>query len=204
MSLPDVCSLWIEQRIDEEKDTGKSLREIGRMIAEEVQKHFEVKVSPMTIFSKARRVVNDSNESPTENPEISTTKPELEKLEKTQHGGARFGSGRKPIEPEKTPSERIEENIKSEITKCRAQQEEKKKVRVRSGMADGRDYIREVETVSDGFKAAHTSMWFQILEARQEGWISTTRVGALKKIEALTNLITMECRKDIEEITPCS
>lgn len=203
MSLPDVCSLWIEQRIDEEKDTGKSLREIGRMIAEEVQKHFEVKVNPETIRKKAERAIG-TNVPPTETTEISTTKPELEKLEKTQHGGSRFGSGRKPIEPEKTPSERIEENIKSEITKCRAQQEAKKKVRVRSGMADGRDYIREVETVSDGFKAAHTSMWFQILEARQEGWISTTRVGALKKIEALTNLITMECRKDIEEITPCS
>lgn len=92
-------SEWIEQRVQEEQDvkgeTGSSLREIGRVVAMEVEKHFETKVNPTTIFSKARRMQADSNESPTENNGETVSSTKLEKLEKPQHGGARDGSGRK-------------------------------------------------------------------------------------------------------------
>ncbi len=50
-----MCSVWIEQRIEEEKGAEKSLREIGRMIALEVEKHFEVEVKPRTIEKRASR-----------------------------------------------------------------------------------------------------------------------------------------------------
>ena len=39
----------------------------------------------MTIVSKARRIEGGTNVPPQEKNEISTTNPELEKLEKTQH-----------------------------------------------------------------------------------------------------------------------
>jgi len=105
MAIPEACGLWIEQRVQEEldnkKDTGASLREIGRMIAAEVEKHFETKVKPDAITKKASRinrsVTNVTEKSkPTEIKEHST--PEIIENRKPQGGGAREGSGRKPKE----------------------------------------------------------------------------------------------------------
>lgn len=52
-------------------DTGTSLREIGRTVAAEVEKYFETKVNPGTIFQKVRRIESDTNVSPTKNPETA-------------------------------------------------------------------------------------------------------------------------------------
>lgn len=72
MAISEACGLWIEQRVKEEleakKETGASLRDIGRIVASEVEKYFETKVNPETIKSKALRMQAGSNEPPTENP----------------------------------------------------------------------------------------------------------------------------------------
>jgi hypothetical protein len=57
----------IHAELDSKGETGASLREIGRKVAAEVEKYFEVRVNPTTIFTKARRMEADSNESPQEN-----------------------------------------------------------------------------------------------------------------------------------------
>lgn len=76
MAINEACQVWIEQRIREELDDGgeKSLREIGRVIAAEIEKVFEAKVNPGTILTKvareARRTV--SNETLLENQDAPT------------------------------------------------------------------------------------------------------------------------------------
>ena len=79
MALPEACGVWIEQRVQEELDargdTGTSLREIGRMVAAEVEKHFETKVKPGTITVKALRMDKGvTNVTPKESPEKSDSK----------------------------------------------------------------------------------------------------------------------------------
>ena len=60
MAIAEACQLWIEQRIEEElqdkDETGKSLREIGRELAAEIEKVFEAKVSPDTLRKRAERM----------------------------------------------------------------------------------------------------------------------------------------------------
>lgn len=115
MAIPDACSLWIEQRVQEELDskseTGASLREIGRAVAAEVEKYFEAKVSPNTIYQKVRRTNAGTNVPPEKNNKKTNTYEELEKLEKPKHGGAREGAGRKPKQ-QKTDDELFEEDMK--------------------------------------------------------------------------------------------
>jgi len=71
MAIAEACQLWIEQRIEEELQdrdgTGKSLREIGRELAAEIEKVFEAKVDAGTLFQRARRQA-DTNVSPSKNP----------------------------------------------------------------------------------------------------------------------------------------
>jgi len=66
---------------------------IGRMIAAEVEKHFEVKVAPTTIAMKASRAQSVTNVTPEENHNKTNSCAKLEKLEKT-HGGAKDGAGK--------------------------------------------------------------------------------------------------------------
>ena len=101
MANPEACGLWIEQRSEELRGKGLNDEEIGRRVSGEVFRYFETKIKSGTIGQKSRRdrkkkqFTNvNSNESPTN----SNTKPKLEKLEKSQHGGARPGAGRKPKE----------------------------------------------------------------------------------------------------------
>ena len=104
MAIPEACGLWIEQRVQEELDqrgeTGASLREISRLVAAEVEKYFETKVKPGTIFQKARRIDADTNVSPKsssvtiENNEDSKSK-EANETQESSHGGTRKGAGRK-------------------------------------------------------------------------------------------------------------
>ncbi len=60
MAIPEACGVWIEQRVQEEldrkKESGASLREIGRVVAAEVEKYFETKVHPRTIEKRAGRM----------------------------------------------------------------------------------------------------------------------------------------------------
>ena len=105
MAIPEACGLWIEQRVQEELeargDTGASLREIGRAVAAEVEKYFETKVKPVTIFQRARRMATDTNVSPGQPTE---TTEENDDKQKSSYGGKRQGAGRKqnPVDYEKT------------------------------------------------------------------------------------------------------
>ena len=98
MALPEVCGLWIEQRVQEELDrkgeTGASLRSIGRIISAEVEKYFETKVKPVTIFQRARRFGTDTNVSPKSQPIRNI--PKTIENRKPQGGGYRESAGRKP------------------------------------------------------------------------------------------------------------
>jgi len=59
MTLNAACQLWMEQRIDEELEnqpqTGKSDRAIGREVSEEVATLFETVVSEDAIRKRAAR-----------------------------------------------------------------------------------------------------------------------------------------------------
>jgi len=72
MAIAEACQLWIEQRIEEElqdkRETGKSLREIGRELAAEIERVFEAKVDPITLTMRASRMKAVTNVTPPENP----------------------------------------------------------------------------------------------------------------------------------------
>jgi NAD-dependent DNA ligase len=103
MAIPEACGLWIEQRIEEElqqkKDTGASLREIGRQVAAEVERYFETKVNPRTIEKRAER--SATNVAHTENPTTTSDSEEIKQIKRqpakdgTMRGGPRPGAGRK-------------------------------------------------------------------------------------------------------------
>ena len=107
MAIPEACGLWIEQRVQEELenkgDTGASLREIGRIVAGEVEKYFETRVNPLTIANRASRMNRSvSNDTPSENQTKTISKPEIKEIKRakdgTLRGGVRVGAGRKPKE----------------------------------------------------------------------------------------------------------
>jgi hypothetical protein len=96
----EACQLWIEQRVEEElqenKDREKSLREIGRTIAQEVERVFEAKVSTETVRKQAGRKNQALGNSC---PPKSNHQPKQEVEQKspkiTEAGGKREGAGRK-------------------------------------------------------------------------------------------------------------
>jgi hypothetical protein len=102
MAIPEACGLWIEQRVQEEmeerKETGNSIREIGRKVAAEVEKYFETKVSPDTIRKRAERQGGTNVPkggrltATTDTEEIKEIKPAKDG---TRRGGSRPGAGRK-------------------------------------------------------------------------------------------------------------
>ena len=101
MTINQACQVWIEQRADEElterEKTGKSLRSIGKEIAAEILKVFEVKVNSSTIFQRVRRAAeradtNVSLDATIESDSGNNTNQEI----KLVHGGKREGAGRKP------------------------------------------------------------------------------------------------------------
>lgn len=76
VAINEACQVWIEQRIREELEDGeKSKREIGRVIAAEIEKVFEAKVNPMTVTMKASRIQGVTNVTQAENQGAPTVKP---------------------------------------------------------------------------------------------------------------------------------
>ena len=106
MAIPEVCHVWIEERIKEELPTGKSMREIGRVIAEEIAVHFDREVNPRTIEKRVERTA--TNVAPHPTIEETTKKPEIKEIKRakdgTIRGGRREGSGR-PIKPPQPTNE---------------------------------------------------------------------------------------------------
>ena len=84
MAINEACQVWIEQRIKEELEDvqhvapassgEKSLREIGRVIAAEIEKVFEAKVNPRSLEKRAERM-SATNVAATENQGAPTVKP---------------------------------------------------------------------------------------------------------------------------------
>lgn len=63
----------IEEELSEHGDTKKSLREIGRELAAEIERVFEAKVNPGTLFERAR--VADRKLSASENVDVAPLNP---------------------------------------------------------------------------------------------------------------------------------
>jgi hypothetical protein len=120
MAIAEACQLWIEQRIEEElqdrPENGKSLREIGRELAKEIEKVFEAKVKPRTLEKKAGRM-GATFVAPPENPgsepvDVATSgykpKPQevAQRVESLVEKGASIREAAKVVAEEtgKTPS----------------------------------------------------------------------------------------------------
>lgn len=76
MAINEACQVWIEQRIKEELEDGgeKSLSEIARAIAAEIEKSFETSIKPDTIRKRAERMAR-TNVQNEENQGAPTFKP---------------------------------------------------------------------------------------------------------------------------------
>lgn len=68
--------MWLQERVEEELESGddKSLREIGRVIAGEVERLFEVKINPGTIKERARRMKIGTNVPKPANVDVAGVK----------------------------------------------------------------------------------------------------------------------------------
>jgi hypothetical protein len=102
MAITEACQLWIEQRIQEElesqEETGKSLRAIGKEIAKEIERIFQAKVNPGTIKERARRMLVGTNVPPPvtlqedkETPENQSPEPEIKAPWKHRATGKKRG-----------------------------------------------------------------------------------------------------------------
>jgi len=162
MALPEVCAVWIEQRVQDELETKgpkTSLRSIGRMIAAEVEKHFEKKVSPDMVRYHVEKVVKaGGNPPPKSQPtETVTNPPAIIQSRQPQGGGKRDGAGRKPNDnrprfpvPEKT------------------------------------------EPPSEKFKASYDTFLFEVVQAKKTGWSTTSQATAVKMINTLFDVATIK------------
>ena len=106
MAISEACQLWIEQRVEEELEGGnKSYRAIGKELAMEIERIFKTKISPNTLYQKARRQAG-TNVPPPVTPENNTEIKEIQ----VDHGGQREGAGRKPkyTEPELSEEWKVE------------------------------------------------------------------------------------------------
>jgi len=103
MAIPEVCQVWIEQRVEEELEDGKSYKAIGREISKEIEKLFEKTVNPDTIRKRASRIANTHGQmstpqsTPQDNSGIDGNQsPRSHRATGEPKGGSREGSGRKP------------------------------------------------------------------------------------------------------------
>ena len=100
MAIPEICQVWIEQRIEDElqetKDKKKSLRAIGREIAEEIDRLFRVKVNPRTIEKRVERTATNVAPHPTTEYCKENEENQVFQDEPKLHGGKRENAGRPP------------------------------------------------------------------------------------------------------------
>lgn len=163
MALNEACQVWIEQRIQEELETkgnGTSLRAIGRMIAAEVEKVFETKVKPDTIFKKVQRLSSGTNVPPQpttcNNEEIEENQsPRPHRATGDPKGGEREGAGRPP--------------------------------KHRPMMAN---YPNPAEIISPSFKSAYELFFEEIRKSKSSGWKTTEKKVVLQYIQYLNDLAT--------------
>lgn len=102
MANREACELWIEQEIESGLESGKTPYNIGKEVAEWIQKKFETYVKPDTIKKRAERLQNKLGTNvpkKSQPPEtIANSTPEIIKDRKPQGGGSRKNAGRPPKE----------------------------------------------------------------------------------------------------------
>lgn len=90
----EACQLYIEQQIDEGLGKGWTPYQIGKEVAQWVEKLFEVRMAPRTIEQRARRQENATNVANDLAPLLDN---EIEENQEIKiHGGRREGAGRLP------------------------------------------------------------------------------------------------------------
>ncbi|MGE4536177.1 MAG: hypothetical protein AB7D37_03780 [Desulfovibrio sp.] len=72
MAIAEACQLWIEQRIEEELESGAdNLSAIGRELSKEVDRVFQTKINPDTLRKRAARLTRTNvqgDETPATTP----------------------------------------------------------------------------------------------------------------------------------------
>jgi ParB family chromosome partitioning protein len=90
----EACQLYIEQQIDEGLAKGWTAYQIGKEVAQWLEKLFEVRVLPRTIEQRARRQENATNVASDLTPLPDNGIKENQEIK--VHGGRRDGAGRPP------------------------------------------------------------------------------------------------------------
>ncbi len=99
MAISEACQVWIEQRVEEELEEGRSYRSIGRTIAAEIERIFKARVNPRTIEKRAERTATfvaplPTPQEHTESKDNQEPRKHIATGEKPD-GGTREGAGRK-------------------------------------------------------------------------------------------------------------
>ena len=201
MAIPEACGLWIEQRVQQELeakgDTGTSLREIGRVVAAEVEKYFETKINPDAIRMKASRMQSGTNVPPQKPPEISTPSDNLKNLNlgKTETANlASFETGtvlsdgqscgtetKQPKEPPKPPKKHASHGGP----------------RPGAGRKPVKPMLPPVqnkvdEVMSDEYRKAHDFFFQSICEEKRKRFNETTKETILEHLRIIYNIVTIK------------
>jgi hypothetical protein len=169
MAINEACQLWIEQRIDEElEEKGEeSLRTIGRTIATEIYRTFEVQMTADAIKARIlRRAERRRKEALVRSEPPPSTSPPSNEIQENQvsepsktetvsdlpsHGGKRKGSGRLA---KHTPPP-----------------------------------IDKTTIVSESFLNVFNAMFTEVKNAKAMKWRTTSKEAAHKYVEVLLNII---------------
>jgi len=124
MAISEACQVWIEQRIEEELEsiptTGNSLRAIGKQLASEVERVFQVKINSDTLRMRAMRFAAKNQQggtnvhtqpTPQEYTE-SGEKPDAPVITRDQKG--HFTQGTKVAGPGRKPKNQSEKATEKE------------------------------------------------------------------------------------------
>ena len=116
MAIPEVCALWIEQRIDEELEANPngSRLQMATIIADEIKKHFEVDVKPNSIRMKIVREEKKANCTNVQS--ISTNQNQEESYENRRYPDGTFKKG-----VSGNPAGRNPKHMKEKSTKTMSQ-----------------------------------------------------------------------------------
>lgn len=111
MALNEACQLWIEQEIESGLKNGDPLPALGKRIADEIRRLFEVKVKPRTVEQRARRKKAATNVTKKFKKPVNRPSPDFKPRKSTPRPTA----GRKPkAKPEPEKKEYSPEVIKQQ------------------------------------------------------------------------------------------
>lgn len=176
MAISEACQMWIEQRIEEElqeqEETGKSLRSIGREIAKEIERVFEAKVNPETLRSRARILKSGLNHPPQATPQEHTESEENGRDAKGRFIDGSKEAGRKP----KYGKEEEEMQVKITIVG--------EEVIEHGPLEEGYGAITDRKLT-----AAFKTLEEALLKAKKRKWKNAPRITVQKRLQKLHRLI---------------